>query len=118
MLALRYKGDIEDYIIQNTNYNTKLSLKGLVWVTQIALSLPSWFKNRCSMKFGRTYDDEDYEKAIMVVSLHLEERQRKIEHEMNLDEAQSKKDKSKRKEISKLKSSSHRGNRKKPYDKG
>jgi hypothetical protein len=29
MLALRYKGDIEDYMTQKTYYNTKLGPKGL-----------------------------------------------------------------------------------------
>jgi hypothetical protein len=47
-----------------------------------------------------------------------EEREREIEHEKKLDEAQSKKDEGKGKEISKPGSSSHRGDRKKPYDKG
>jgi hypothetical protein len=68
------------------------------------------------MKFGRKYDKEDYKEAITVVDLCHEERQREIENEKKLDEARSKKDKDKGKEISKPKSSSHRGNRKKPYD--
>jgi hypothetical protein len=118
MSALRYEGDIEDYMTQKTYYNTKLGLKGPAWVAQIALGLLSWFKDCCSMKLGRTYDEEDYEEAITVVSLRHEERQREIEHEKNLDEARSKKDKGKGKEISKPESSSHRGDRKKPYDKG
>jgi hypothetical protein len=74
MSALRYEGDIEDYMTQKTYYNTKLGLKGRAWVAQINLGLMSWFKDCCSMKLGKTYDDEDYEEAIMVVGLHHEER--------------------------------------------
>jgi hypothetical protein len=117
MLALRYEGDIEDYMTQKTYYNTKLGLKSLAWVAQIALGLPSWFKDYCSMKLGRTYDEEDYEEAITVVSLCHEERQREIEHEKKLDEAWSKKDKGKGKDSSKPESSNHKGDRKKLYDK-
>jgi hypothetical protein len=69
------------------------------------------------MKLGRMYNQEDYEEAITVVGLYHEERQREIEYKKDLDEAQSKKDKGKGKEISKPKSSSHRGDQKKPYDK-
>jgi hypothetical protein len=43
------------------------------------------------MKLGRAYDEEDYAKAITLVGLHHEERQREIEHEKMLDEAWSKK---------------------------
>jgi hypothetical protein len=99
-----------------TYYNTKLGLKGLAWVTQIALGLPSWFKAHCSIKLGRTDDKEDYEDAIIVVGLYHEERQREIEHEKKLDKARSKKDKGKGKNFSKHKSSNHKGDRKKPYD--
>jgi hypothetical protein len=53
-----------------------------------------------------------------VVSLCDKERQREIEHEKKLDEARIKKDNDKRKDSSKPESSNHRGNRKKPYDKG
>jgi hypothetical protein len=116
--ALRYEGNIEDYMTEKTNYNTKLDLKGPGWVAQIALDLPSWFKDHYSMKLARTYDKKDYKEAIMVVSLHHEERQRKIDHEKKLDETQSKKDKGKGKEISKPESSSHREDQKKPYDEG
>jgi hypothetical protein len=70
------------------------------------------------MKLGKTYEEENYEKAIMVVGLSHEERQSEIKHEKKLDEAQSKKDKGKGKDSSKLKSSNHKGDRKKPYDKG
>jgi hypothetical protein len=50
------------------------------------------------MNLGRTYNKEDYEKAITVIDLRYEDRQRKIEHEKNLDKARSKmgKDKGKR----------------------
>jgi hypothetical protein len=70
------------------------------------------------MKLCSTYDQEDYEGTIMVVSLGHEEKQREIEHKKNLDEAQSKKDKGKQKEISTPESSSHRGDRKTYCDKG
>jgi hypothetical protein len=69
------------------------------------------------MKLGRTYDEVDYEEDITVVSLCHEERQREIEHEKKLDEAQSKKDKGKGKDSSKPESSNHKGDRKKQYDK-
>jgi hypothetical protein len=39
--ALRYKGDIDDYMIQKTYDNTKLGIKSLAWVAQIALGLSS-----------------------------------------------------------------------------
>jgi hypothetical protein len=94
-----------------------LGLKGLARVAQIALGLPSWFKDRCSMKLGRIYNEEDYEEAIMVVSLWHEERQREIEYKKKLDKAWSKKDKCKGKDSSKPKSLNHKGDRKKPYDK-
>jgi hypothetical protein len=74
MLALRSEGDIEDYMIQETSYNTNLGLKGPAWVAQIALGILSWFKDRCLMKLGRTYDQEDYKEAITVVGLGHEER--------------------------------------------
>jgi hypothetical protein len=118
MSALRYKGNIEDYMTQKTYYNTKLGLKGLAWVVHIAVSLPCWFKDHCSMKLGGTYDDKDYEVAITVIGLCHEERQREIRHETTLDEARSKKDKGKGKEISMPKFSSYRSDRKKPFDKG
>jgi predicted nucleic acid-binding Zn ribbon protein len=70
------------------------------------------------MKLGKTYDEEDYEEAIMVVGLHHKEWQREIEHEKKLDKAWSKKDKDKGKDSSKPESLNHKGNRKKPYDKG
>jgi hypothetical protein len=60
---------------------------------------------------GRTYDEEDYEEAITVVGLCHEERQREIEHEKKLDEAQSKIDKGKGKDSSKPESSNHKGDR-------
>jgi hypothetical protein len=41
MSALRYEGNIEAYITQKTYYNTKLGLKGLGWIAQIALGLLS-----------------------------------------------------------------------------
>jgi hypothetical protein len=118
MSALRYEGDIQDYMTQKTYYNTKLGLKGLAWEAQIALGLPSWLKNCCSMKFGRTYDNEDYEKAITMVSHRHQERQRKIKHEKKLGEACSKKVKGKGKDSSKPEFSNHKGDRKRPYDKG
>jgi hypothetical protein len=117
MSALRYQGDIEDYMTQQTYYNTKLGLKSLAKVGQITIDLLSWFKDRCSMKLGRTYDEEDYEEAIMVVSLHHKEWQREIEHKKKLDKARSKKDKGKGKDSSKPKSSNHKGDRKKHHDK-
>jgi hypothetical protein len=58
MSVLRYKGDIEDYITQKTYNITNLGLKGPAWVAQIALGLPFWFNDCCSMKLGRTYDEE------------------------------------------------------------
>jgi hypothetical protein len=76
MSVLRYKGDIEDYMTEKTYYNMKLGLKGLAWVAQMSLDLPSWFKDRCSMKLGRTYDEKDYEDAIMAVGLGDKARQR------------------------------------------
>jgi hypothetical protein len=115
--ALRYEGDIEDYMTQKTYYNTKLGLKGLAWVAQIALGLPSWFKDRCSKKLGRTYNKEDYEKAIMVVGLRHEESQREIEHKKKYDEARSKNNKGKGKYYSKPESSNHKDDRKKLEDK-
>jgi hypothetical protein len=69
------------------------------------------------MKLGRIYNEEDYEKAIIVVTLHHEKRKREIEYEMKLDKTRSKKDNSKRKESSKPESSSQKGDQKKPYDK-
>jgi hypothetical protein len=117
-LALRYKGDIEDYITQKTYDNAKLGLKGRAWVAQIALGLPSWFKYRCSMKLGRTYDEQDFEEALTVAGLHHKKSQREIEYEKKLDEGWSKNNKVKRKDSSKLESSNHKGDRKKPYDKG
>jgi hypothetical protein len=69
------------------------------------------------MRLGKTYDGEDYEEAIMVVSLRLQKSQREIEHEKKLDEAWSKKDKDKGKGSFNPESSSHKGDRKKPYDK-
>jgi uncharacterized cupredoxin-like copper-binding protein len=102
---------------QMTYYNRKLGLKGPAWVAQITLRLPSWFKDRCSMKLGRTYDKEDYEEAITMVSLCHEEIQREIEHEMKLDEAWSKQDKGKGKNSSKPESSNHKHDSKKIYDK-
>jgi hypothetical protein len=70
------------------------------------------------MKLGRTFDKEDYEEAITVVSLRYEEQQREIEHEKKLDEAQSKIEKGKRQDSSKPESSNHKDDRNKPYDKG
>jgi hypothetical protein len=86
MSVLRYEGDIENYMMQKTNYNTELGLKGSAWVVEIALGLPSWFKDRYSMKLGRTYNEENYKEAIMVVGLRYEETKREIKHEKNLDE--------------------------------
>jgi hypothetical protein len=94
-----------------------LGLKGLAWVAQIALGLPSWFKDRCSMKLGKIYDEENDETAITVVGLHHAERQREIEHKKTLKEAWSKKDKVMGKDSSKPESSNHKNNRKRPYDK-
>jgi N-acetylmuramoyl-L-alanine amidase CwlA len=54
----------------------------------------------------------------MVVGIGHEERQREIEDEKKLDEAQSKKPKGKGKDSSKPESSNHKGDRKKPYDQG
>jgi hypothetical protein len=102
---------------RKTYYNTKLGLKSPAWVAQIALGIPSWFKAHCLMKFSRMYDEEDYKEPIIVVSLLHKERQREIDHEKNFDVAQSRKNKGNGIEISKPKSSSYRGNRKKPYDK-
>jgi hypothetical protein len=101
-----------------TYYNSQLGLKGPPWVAQIALGLRSWFRDRYSMKLGRTYDEDDYKAVITVVSLYHEEMQREIKHEKNLDEVRSTKDNDKGQEISKPNSSSQRGNQKKPYDKG
>jgi hypothetical protein len=47
MSALRYEGDIEDYMTQKTYYDTKLGLNGPARVAQITLGLPSWFKDYC-----------------------------------------------------------------------
>jgi hypothetical protein len=118
MSVLRYERDFEDYITQKTYYNITLGLKSPAWVARIAIGLLSWFKDHCSMKLGRTYDEEDYEEAITMVSLCHEKRQRKIEHEKKLDEAQSKKDKGKGKDSFNPESSNHKSDRKKPYDKG
>jgi hypothetical protein len=118
MSALRFEEDIEDYMTQKTFYNTKLGLKGPAWVAQIALRLPSWFKDRSSMKLGRTYDEEEYKEAIIVVGVYHEERQREIEHEKKLDKARSKNEKCKGKDSSKHESSNHKCDRKKPYDNG
>jgi hypothetical protein len=63
------------------------------------------------------YDEEYDEEAIIVVGLRHQQTQRKINYEKKLDEMQSKKDKGKGKEISTPKSSCHRGDRKKPYNK-
>jgi hypothetical protein len=70
MSALRYEGNIEEFMTQKSYYNTKLGLNGLAWVAQITLGLLSWFQDYCSMKLGRTYDKEDYKEATMVVGLH------------------------------------------------
>jgi hypothetical protein len=113
ILALRYKEDIEDYMTQKTYYNRKLGLKGLTWVAQIALGLPSLFKDSSSMKLGRTYDAEDYEETIMVIGHCHEERQKDIEHEMKLDEAWGKNDNGKGKDFSKPERSNHKSDRKK-----
>jgi hypothetical protein len=68
---------------------------------QIALDLPFWF-------LCKTYDKEDYEEAIIVVSFHVEEKYWEIEHGKKLNEARSKnKDKGER--FSKPKSSSQKG---------
>jgi hypothetical protein len=32
MSALRYEGNIEDYMTEKTDYHTKLGLKGLAWI--------------------------------------------------------------------------------------
>jgi hypothetical protein len=69
------------------------------------------------MKLSRTYDEEDYEETIMVVSLHHEERQKEIKHEKKLNKVWSKKDEGKRNDSSQPESSNHTGDRKKPYDK-
>jgi hypothetical protein len=63
------------------------------------------------MKLGKSYDEEDYEKAIMVSGLRHEERQREIENEKKLDEAQTKKEKNKGQDSSKPESSDHTDNR-------
>jgi hypothetical protein len=78
MSALRYEGNIKDYMTQKTYDNTQLGLKGLAWVAQIALDLPSWFKDCCSMKLARTYDEDDYEVAITVVSLRIRKGKEKL----------------------------------------
>jgi hypothetical protein len=70
------------------------------------------------MKLGRTYDKEEYEEAIIVVSLCYEESLREIEYEKKLDEAWSKTDKGKGMDSCQPQSSNHKGNRKKLYDKG
>jgi hypothetical protein len=118
MSAIRYEDDIEDYMTEKTYSNTKLDLKGPAWVAQIPRGYLSWFKDRCSIKLGRTYDEGNYEGAIMVVSLCHEKRQSDIQHEKKLDEAQNMKVNSKRKVISNPESSSHNGGWKKPYDNG
>jgi hypothetical protein len=94
-----------------------LGLKGPAWVAEIAVGLTSWFKDSCSINMGRTYDEENYEEAIMVVGLRHKERQREIEHKKEPHEVRGKKAKGKKTEISKPESSSHRCDRKKHYDK-
>jgi hypothetical protein len=42
------------------------------------------------MKLDRTYDEENYEEAIMVVGLNHKESLRDLDHEKTLDEAWSK----------------------------
>jgi hypothetical protein len=111
MSALQYERDIENYITQKTYYNTKLGLKNPAWVAHITLGLPSWFKGHCSMKLGRTYDEEDYEEAIMVKSVWHEENQREIEHEKKLDEVLCMRHKGKGKNSSKPESSNHKGDK-------
>jgi hypothetical protein len=69
------------------------------------------------MKLGRTYDEDDYKEAIIVIGLRNEKCEMEMEHEKNIDETPSKKDKAKGKEISKPEFSSHRGNQMMPYDK-
>jgi hypothetical protein len=44
------------------------------------------------MKLGRTYNDEDYEEALIVIGLPHEERQREIEHKNKLNEGRRKTD--------------------------
>jgi hypothetical protein len=85
--ALRCEGHNEDYVIRKTNYNTKLGLTGPASVTQIALGLPSEFKDCCSIKLCKTYNEEDYEEAITVVGHCHEKRQREIDYEKKLDKA-------------------------------
>jgi hypothetical protein len=72
----------------------------------------------CSMKLGKTYDQEDYDKAITVVGLHHEEREREIEHQKKLKVAWSKSDTHRGKDSSKPEFSNHKGYRQNPYDKG
>jgi Mg-chelatase subunit ChlI len=69
------------------------------------------------MKLGSTYEEEDYEEAIILVGLRHEERQREIEHEKKLNEAPSRKAKGKGKESSKPECSKHQSHRKNHYDK-
>jgi hypothetical protein len=61
-------------MIQKTYYNIKLGLTGPGRVAQIALGLPSGFKDCGSMKLHRTYDEDDYQEPIIVVGIHHEER--------------------------------------------
>jgi hypothetical protein len=61
---------------QKTYYNTSSGLKGRARRAHITRVLPSRFKDRCSMKLGRTYEEEDYEEPITVVRVRHEERLR------------------------------------------
>jgi hypothetical protein len=67
---------------------------------------------------ARTYDENDYKTAIIVVALRHEERERDIEHKKKFDLALSKKANNKGLDCSKPESLNHRGDRKKPYDNG
>jgi hypothetical protein len=69
------------------------------------------------MMLARTYGEDDYAEALMVVRITYNERQWKIVPEMKLDAARSKY-KGKGTEISIPESSTHRGDLKKSYDKG
>jgi hypothetical protein len=93
---------------QKNYYNTKLGLKHPASVDEIPLGLPSWFMAHCTMKLGRTSEDEDYGKVIMVVGLRHQDRQREIENEKKLDEARSKTHQGKGKTSSNPESSNHK----------
>jgi hypothetical protein len=56
---------------------------------------------KCSIPLINTHDENDYEEAIMIVAIYHDNLEKIIEHELNINETQTKKDKDKEDELSK-----------------